>query len=310
MVFPRSPEESLPQAPGNRRRRRRRASPEDAQRQSERRALDTRRQKIAIGIGVGLILVVLGIVGVGYYLEFFRPPRELAGQVRDVRFTMGDLVDRIRVLQGINRYQGGRVDLSTVPFEYLQDMIQAEIVRQAAPGLGFSVTDEDIDRELRRRFRPQPPEGQVVDEGQLDQEYENALTTFLTSTKLSEDEYRRLVEEELLRQQLALLIDTGIPAEVEQVEVAWMRMEQDGPVDPQEVRNRLVRENFGVVAAEVNVPDGSPTRRATWAGCPRAPFPNLTTSCMGTRNETGKPCRWGKSATPTSRRRGYTSSTR
>ena len=133
MVFPRSPEESLPQAPGNRRRRRRRASPEDAQRQSERRALDTRRQKIAIGIGVGLILVVLGIVGVGYYLEFFRPPRELAGQVRDVRFTMGDLVDRIRVLQGINRYQGGRVDLSTVPFEYLQDMIQAEIVRQAAP---------------------------------------------------------------------------------------------------------------------------------------------------------------------------------
>ena len=70
MVFPRSPEESLPQAPGNRRRRRRRASPEDAQRQSERRALDTRRQKIAIGIGIGLILVVLGIVGVGYYLEF------------------------------------------------------------------------------------------------------------------------------------------------------------------------------------------------------------------------------------------------
>ena len=140
---------------------------------------------------------------VGYYLEFFRPPRELAGQVRDVRFTMGDLVDRIRVLQGINRYQGGRVDLSTVPFEYLQDMIQAEIVRQAAPGLGFSVTDDDIDAELRRRFRPtaRTPD-QEVGEGQLDQEYDNALTTFLTSTKLSEDEYRRLVEEDLLRRQL------------------------------------------------------------------------------------------------------------
>ncbi len=275
MVFPRSPEESIPQAPGDRRRRRRRQTPEDAQRQSERRARDTRRQKIAIGIGVALILVVMGIVGVGYYLEFFRPPRELAGQVRDVRFTMGDLVDRIRVLQGINRYQGGRVDLSTVPFEYLQDMIQAEIVRQAAPGLGFSVTDGDIDEELRRRFRPQPPEGQVVDEGQLDQEYQNALTNFLTATKLSEDDYRRLVEEELLRRQLSLLIDTGIPEEVEQVEVAWMRMEQDGPADPQEVRNRLVREDFGLVAAEVSTPDGFADRDGYVGWVPQGAFPEL-----------------------------------
>ena len=281
MVFPRSPEESLPQAPGNRRRRRRRPSAEDVERQSERRARDTRRQKIALGIGVALILVVMGIVGVGYYLEFFRPPRELAGQVRDVRFTMGDLVDRIRVLQGINRYQGGRVDLSTVPFEYLQDMIQAEIVRQAAPGLGFSVSDEDIDEELRRRFRPVPPEGQIVDEGQLDQEYENALTTFLTSTKLSEDEYRRLVEEEILRQQLALLIDTGIPAEIEQVEVAWMRMEQDGPADPQEVRNRLVREDFGVVAAEVNVPDGFTDQEGYVGWVPKEAFPELDDIIFG-----------------------------
>ena len=275
MVFPRSPEESIPQTPGNRRRRRRRPSAEDVERQSERRARDTRRQKIALGIGVALILVVMGIVGVGYYLEFFRPPRELAGQVRDVRFTMGDLVDRIRVLQGINRYQGGRVDLSTVPFEYLQDMIQAEIVRQAAPGLGFSVTDDDIDSELRRRFRPVQNPNELVDEGQLDQEYENALTGFLTATKLSEDEYRRLVEEELLRQQLSLLIDTGIPAEIEQVEVEWMRMEQDGPVDPQEVRNRLVREDFGVVAAEVNVPDGFTDPEGYVGWVPQGAFPEL-----------------------------------
>ena len=281
MVFPRSPEESLPQAPGDRRRRRRRPTAEDTQRQSERRTRDRRRQKIAIGIGVALILVVMGIVGVGYYLEFFRPPRELAGEVRDVRFTMGDLVDRIRVLQGINRYQGGRVDLSTVPFEYLQDMIQAEIVRQASPGLGFSVTDEDIDTELRRRFRPVPNPTELVDEGQLDQEYENALTTFLTSTKLSEAEYRRLVEEELLRSQLAVLIDTGIPDEIEQVEVAWIRMQQDGPADPDEVRNRLVREEFGVVASEVNIPDGFTDPEGYVGWVPQEAFPELDDILFG-----------------------------
>lgn len=281
MVFPRSPEESIPQAAGDRRRRRRRPTTEDSQRQSERRAQERRRQKITLGIGLALILVVIGIVGVGYYLEFFRPPRVLAGQVRDVRFTMGDLVDRIRVLQGVNRYQGGRVDLSTVPFEYLQDMIQAEILRQAAPGLSFSVTEEDIDNELRRRFRPVPQGGQEVDEGQLDQEYENALTTFLTSTRLSEDQYRRLIEEEILRSQLAVVIDSNIPSPLEQVEVEWIRMEQDGPADPHQVRERLEREDFGQVAAEVNSPDGYTNPQGYVGWVPREAFPELDDTLYG-----------------------------
>ena len=289
MVFPRSPEESIPQAPADRRRRRRRQSAEETQRQSERRVRERRRQKIAFGIGIALVLVVIGIVGVGYFLEFFRPPRELAGQVRDVRFTMGDLVDRIRVLQGINRYQGGRVDLSTVPFEYLQEMIQAEVLRQAAPGLNFSVTDDDIDAELRRRFRPTPPEGQEVDEGQLDQEYDNALTTFLTSTKLSEGQYRRLVEEELLRSQLAVVIDANIPSALEQVEVAWIRMEQDGPADPQQVRERLIREDFGLVAAEVNIPDGFTDAQGYVGWVPQDTFPELDDVLFGNPDRDREP---------------------
>ena len=282
MVFPRSPEESMPQAPGDRRRRRRRReTSEDVQRLSDRRAQERRRQKIAIGIGVALIFVVLAIVGVGYYIEFFRPPRVLAGQVRDVKFSMGDLVDRIRVLQGINRYQGGRVDLSTVPFEYLQDMVHAEILRQASPGLGFSANDEDVDRELRRRFRPVPPEGQEVDEGQLDQEYDNALTTFLTSTKLSEDQYRRLVEEEILRNQLVVLIDTTLPDSVEQVEIEWIKVHQDSPADPLQIRERLRREDFGQVAAEVNTPDpfADPQGYVGWV--PRDAFPELNDDLFG-----------------------------
>ena len=289
MVFPRSPEESIPQVPGDRRRRRRQQTSEDTQRQSERRVQERRRQKIAIGIGVALVLVVMGIVAVGYFVEFYRPPRVLAGQVRDVRFTMGDLVDRIRVLQGINRYQGGRVDLSTVPFEYLQDMIQAEILRQAAPGLGFSVTEENIDEELRRRFRPQPPEGQQVDEGQLDQEYDNALTNFLTTTKLSEDEYRRLVEEEILRSQLSVVIDSNIPSPLEQVEVEWIRMEQDGAADPQQVRERLIREDFGLVAAEVNVPDGFTDSQGYVGWVPQQAFPELDDTIFGNPDRNREP---------------------
>ena len=186
-----------------------------------------------------------------------------------------------------------------MPFEYLQEMIQAEVLRQAAPGLNFSVTDEDIDGELRRRFRPAPSGAQEVDEGQLDQEYENNLTTFLTSTKLSEDEYRRLVEEELLRSQLAVVIDANIPSTLEQVEVAWIRMEQDGPADPQQVRERLIREDFGLVAAEVNVPDGFTDGQGYVGWVPQGTFPDLDDVLFGNPDRDREPLPAGEISDPT-----------
>lgn len=313
MVFPRPPEQPVPPAaaaaaPGRRRRRSRRGQQIAAAGESGgsggsptvRREQERRRQRIAITLGAVLILIVAAIIGWGYYQEFYRPPRELAGQIRDVRFTMGDLVDRIRVLQGLNRYQGGRVDLSTVPFEYLQAMLQAEILRQAAPGLGFSVTEEDIDAELRRRFRPTPPEGQEVDAGQLDQEYANAFAQFRTATGLSEEEYRVLVEEELLRTQLALFIDAGIPTDLEQVEVAWIRLELDGPVAPEEVRTRLALEDFATVAAEVSAParQNFADREGYVGWIPQEAFPDLDNILFGNPDRDIAPLAAGEISEP------------
>ena len=314
MVFPRPPEQPVPPAAasaapsGRRRRRSRRGQQLAAAGESGsgggnpavRREQEHRRQRIAIILGAGLILIVAAIIGWGYYQEFYKPPRELAGQIRDVRFTMGDLVDRIRVLQGLNRYQGGRVDLSTVPFEYLQAMLQAEILRQAAPGLGFSVTADDIDLELRRRFRPTPPEGQEVDTGQLDQEFDNAFAQFRTATGLSEAEYRVLVEEELLRTQLAIFIDAGIPADLEQVEVEWIRLELDGPVSPEEVRTRLAREDFATVAAEVSAPARqSVADREGYVGwVPQEAFPDLDNILFGNPERNIEPLAAGEISDP------------
>ena len=66
--------------------------------------------------------MIVGVVMAGVYQAFILPPRVMAGEVRGVRFSMGDLVERIRVLQGIDRYQGGQVDLSTIPFQLLTDL--------------------------------------------------------------------------------------------------------------------------------------------------------------------------------------------
>ena len=242
---------------------------------------ERRRRFLSIGIGVFLLAVVFGVVIFGYYQEFFRPPRVWAGSVNNVEFTMGDLVQRIRVLQGVNRYDGGRVDLGTVPFEYLQNLVNVEILRQAAPGLGIKPTEEGVEDALRRQFQPTVPEGQEVDPGQLDQEFRNSYQTFLTATGLTDSEYRVIVEEELTEFGLFLLLEQDIESPQEHVEVRWIRL----PVDPQEagsselqpdqVVRRLEVEPFEVVAREISRSAGYADQSGYVGWVPKGAFPNL-----------------------------------
>ncbi|CAI8041787.1 hypothetical protein GBAR_LOCUS23184 [Geodia barretti] len=195
---------------------------------------------------------------------------------------MGDLVQRIRVLQGVNRYEGGRVDLSTVPFEYLQNLVNVEILRQAAPELGIDPSDEAIENELRRRYTPTVPEGQEVDPGQLDREFRNNYQTFLTATGLTDSEFRVIVEEEITEFGLFLLMGQEIESPQTHVEVRWIRLSIDPSESgssgllPDQVAQRLEVEPFETEPVRLIVPPDTPIPPATLAGCPRALSPTWT----------------------------------
>ena len=260
------------------RRRRRRSSrnrSQDARDQSNQRSDERKRQRIAMTVGTILIMAIVAIVAVGYYREFYNPPRVTAGAIRGVEFSMGDLVERIRVIQGINRYQGGKVDLSVVPFEYLQGLLNSEILRQAAPSIGIYVTKENVDEVIKGRFYPIAPAGQETDPGQLDLEFESNYQNFLTQVNLSDGVYRRIVEEGLQRQQLALFLARDIPESMEQVEIEWIRLEFDGPVQADEVKARLEAEDFQQVAAEVNASAGFADTDGYVGWVPEGAFPDF-----------------------------------
>ena len=254
---------------------------------SPQEARERRRRYWSIGIGVFLLSIIFGVVIFGYFWEFFRPPRVWAGSVNNVEFTMGDLVQRIRVLQGLNRYEGGRVDLSRVPFEYLQELVNVEILRQQAPALGIEPSEEAIEGELRRQFQPVPPEGQEVDPGQLDQEFRNNYQTFLTATGLTDSEYRVIVEEELTAFGLFLLLGSDVDEIQEQVAVRWIRMPIDPGqsggtnLEPNQVVQRLEVEPFDVVAREVSQSGGFADTSGNVGWVPRGAFPELDPSLFG-----------------------------
>ena len=250
-----------------------------------------------------MIVVVIGIVAFGYYQEFYKPPRVWAGSVNNVEFNMGDLVARIRVLQGVNRYQGGQVDLSTVPFEYLQNLINAEILRQTGPQLGIAPTEEEIDDELRRQFGAVVTPGQEADPGQLEREYENNYSTFLTATGLSDGDFRIIAEEQLSIRRLVAAIGSTIESPLDQVEAQWIRLplerdSQSRGVRPDDVVRRLAIEDFGVVAREVSQSAGFARQDGYVGWVPSTAFPELDQALYGDPDRGIDPLEVGETSGP------------
>jgi len=287
-------------ADARRRARGRRARQEAARVESSRSTREKRHERLAWGIGAGLLVLVIGIVVFGFYQEFYRPPRVWAGSVRDQEFKMGDLVERIRVLQGLS----GQVDLSTVPFEYLRDLLNAEVLRQAAPNLGFRLADEDIDGVIKAQFYPSVPEGQESDPGQLDQEFRNNYQIFLARTGLAAADFRVIVQEQLALQQLGLMLGRTIPETTEQVEVEWIRSEIEGRIDVGAIRARLGSEKTGggeefvKVAGEVGIPAGFADRTGYVGWVPEGAFPELDGALFGDEERDIPPLEVGEISGP------------
>ncbi len=259
---------------------------------------ERRKRRIGFGIGAAFLCVIAGVVAFGYYQEFYKPPRVWAGSVRNVEFSMGDLVQRIRVLQGVNRYQGGQVNLGTAPFEYLQNLMNAEILRQQAPLLGINVTDDEIEQALRGRFTPTADPGQETDPGQLEREFRDNYVTYLTATGLSDGEFRIIVEEQLLLQALAGLLSREIQNPQQQVEIEWIQLPLDSDILPNDVAQRLENEDFHRIAQELNTPSryAGPDGYVGWV--PRGAFPDLDDTIFGNEEKGIEPLATGAVSEP------------
>ena len=205
-------------------------------------------------------------------------------KVRDTVYTQGDLAKRLRLRHATT----GSVDLSPAPWEALFGMVEAELIRQGADFEGVVVTDEDVEAALRLRFYPQAPEGQEgqeVEQGQLEAEYQEAYQSFLNFVQISDDEYRMLVSDEVYRIALRERLGERIPERLDHAEVSWVQLPRTSPdlENPppayQDILERLSIEEFADVAAEV----GGGSGYQGWV--PRGAYPFLDDTLFGTEDE-------------------------
>jgi len=186
-----------------------------------------KRQRIIISLGISIIVVVLGLVGAGWYISQYQPLHQTVIRVNDTEFDMNYYIKMLKYYgkgQSIN-YIYGMAD------EVVRVIERNELVRQEAMKLGFSVSNSEVDDELKSRNPP------------LSKDYRDLVRTEILVNELR-DEY----------------FDKQVPVSAEQRHIMVMFLESEKRAA--EVRARLEGgEDFTEVASELSLDSISRTRK-------------------------------------------------
>ena len=212
------------------------------QRQMARWQRERRRQRLALAIGAAILMVIVAIPTYGYYQNFIKPPRQEVANVNGVKYTMGDLVDLTLANVAFQVQGGGQPQLSSLPFEMLNGLIEGELIKQEAPNLGIFVTQEEIDLRIRDNFYPTVLEGQKPSTDQLEREYRQNVINYLNVTQYSEGQYHEISRLSILREKARELMSDRVPAVDEQVYVEWIVLSLD---------NQTVQEDFNAITSRL-----------------------------------------------------------
>ncbi|MBI4299391.1 MAG: peptidylprolyl isomerase [Chloroflexi bacterium] len=196
-------------------------------RQISRRQQERRKQLIALSaIGV-FIALIGGIIAYGYATTFVLPPRQMVVQVNDLKYTAGDLVKILRQMQVGAEFAGQPLDLASAPFQVLTSLVDNELLERAAPRLGVTVFPDEIDEEIRSRLLPPVPEGQEVDQAQLEKEFRERYRQYLNTLQLSDSAYKQQVKKDIFRYKATEILGRDVPTVAEQIHLHAISMAND-----------------------------------------------------------------------------------
>ena len=249
------------------------------QRQMARWQRERRRQRLALAIGAAILMVIVAIPAFGYYVTFIAPPRQVVASINGTKHTMGDLVD-LTLANVAFQVQGGRQpQLSSLPFEILDGLIEGELIKQEAPNLGIFVTQDEIDQRLRDNFYPTVPEGQQPSTDQLEREYRQNVINYLNVTQYSEGQYHEIIRLSILREKARELMSDSVPAVDEQVYVEWIVLSLDSQTVQEDVNTITSRleagTDFDVLARQFSTDQQYADSNGVVGWVPRLAFPKL-----------------------------------
>jgi len=203
---------------------------------------------VAVVTAFGLFLVIIGgLIGYPlvqeYYEEHVQRPHSKAVQVGETTFDLDYAARRLKLLVtsvGLQDPSQAQVAVSSVI-----SMLEAEeLLRQGAPAdLGVSVSPEEMELKIGDRLGLSESDPEA---------FARAYEEELKRSDLSDKEYRRMIEGELLGGKVQEVFSLSVPQAIEQV-----RMRQILVGTEDEARSVLERvdagEDFGDLARELSL---------------------------------------------------------
>lgn len=188
---------------------------------------------------LALVLVAAAIIAfafVGDYIEERGRPGSAAISVEDRTYNLDYFARRLALLPlTVN------VDPAVFVGIVTDQIIEEETVRRFASELGLSLAPEEVEAELATRL------GLEGDDPNFAATYQAELDR----TGFSDEEYRQMVEAQVLAPKVGQELTAGIPAEVEQVHYRQIQVSTEE--EAQAVLARLeAGEDFAAVAREVS----------------------------------------------------------
>ncbi len=200
-----------------------------------------KRQRIILSVGILVIVVVLGVMGVGWYLNQYRPRHETAFRVNDTEFSMDYYVKALK-------FQSEGQPVQFIPFlaDFVAEgVLQNELIRREALKMGITVSDEAVDQELKSRGRA------------VNQVSRDIVRAEMLISKV-QDEY----------------IEQQVPVFAEQRHILAMFLESESQAD--EVRTNLENGgDFAELADRLSLDDFSKTNQGDLGWRPKGILANL-----------------------------------
>lgn len=179
-----------------------------------------RRVQHIVIIAVSLFLaLIVGYIGYGYYEQQVKPFHQTVVKIN------GTVFDMDYYIKLLNLYSLGKdsSEVSAIADRLIEVIESGEAIREASTGLGFGVSTEEIDGELKKVGLPD------------DKVYRDAISSTLLSVKLLQDYF-----------------DPKVPTQCEQAQVQAIFVESD-EVAKNVIKRLKAGEDFGSLAKEYSL---------------------------------------------------------
>ena len=203
-----------------------------------------RRQRIILGLGIFIIVAALGIVGAGWYVTQYQPLHQIVITVNSTKFDMNYYIKMLKYYgEGQPSYY-----MSALADEVVRYIEQNELIRQGAMELDITVSNDEIDEELKSYDPP------------LSKDYRDLVRAGMLISKLRDGSFEQQV-----------------PEFAEQRHIRAMFLESKSQAN--KVRARLEGgEDFAEVAEELSLDEFSKNKKGDLGWRPKG----ILTELLGT----------------------------